>query len=397
MKKYLLLFFSCLFAITLSSCEAGRHAINCYLIEREHKSCLEKATSDEEKEACETRYQQAMDEENDRHENVVNAEKEIDNCEKYQTSVLMAWGYSGDEAEKIAKKLRKCSIDYNESFQNGKLIKVPYLSTRYPKTTDYSFDCDDCLNELFLNGCTDKEGIQVFSEALPKFGLSSSDANQAIKTYYDDGLYVDESNPYHLKNPADECLAHMRIGRDINVTKELLMKLDLLDEDEDDSDESDGGDDETPTNPNPTNPNPTNPDPTNPNNPVSDNPGGDDANGNYQSEANAISKIVISKYGFNKTELSLQQQQELDDIAAFLKKWPKAEITIIGHTCNIGSQKNNQYVGELRAIEAKNYLIGKGISELRIQTESRDFSDPVVDNDNEEHRKQNRRVTFVVK
>lgn len=387
MKKNLLLIFSCIFAITLSSCEATRHFINNLNIEREHKNCLENAKSDAEREACDSRYEQAKEEENDRHENAVNAEKEIDNCEKYQKYVLMAWGYSEAESKEIAKKMRKCSIDYNTEYKNGQYIKIPYLSSRIPKNDNYSFDCDDAIKELLLNRCTDKEGTQVFAEALPSFGLSISDADQAIKTYYDDGLYVNNDNPYHLNSPVDQCLANVRIGRNIKVTKKLLIDLGLLDEDEDDDsnndDDSDGNNDDDGDDSNQPSPNPTN-------------PGTGDYDNNYQIESSVISNLTISQYSIGEVELSLQQQQELDAVVDFMKKWPKAKITIVGHTCNIGTQKANQNVGERRAKEAKYYLIIKGIEGLRIQTESRDYSYPVTDNDSEEHRKQNRRVTFEV-
>ena len=116
--------------------------------------------------------------------------------------------------------------------------------------------------------------------------------------------------------------------------------------------------------------------------------------------ANAITAItgtVLNSYEINDVELSDAQKEDLNQVAAKLNKYEDLQIILLGHTCNIGSQKVNQDIGEGRAKAAKNYLISKGVSENRIQIESRDFSEPVVDNDNENHRKQNRRVTFIVK
>ena len=111
----------------------------------------------------------------------------------------------------------------------------------------------------------------------------------------------------------------------------------------------------------------------------------------------AISETVLSSYALNNVELSDVQKKDLNQVADKLNKYDDIQIIIIGHTCNIGTQKVNQNIGERRAKTAKNYLMSKGVSENRIQIESRDFSEPVAENDTEDHRKQNRRVTFIVK
>lgn len=111
----------------------------------------------------------------------------------------------------------------------------------------------------------------------------------------------------------------------------------------------------------------------------------------------AITETVLNSYTLNDVELSDVQKADLDQVADKLNKYEDIQIIIIGHTCNIGTQKVNQNIGKRRAEAAKNYLISKGVYENRIQIESRDYSEPVAENDTEEHRKQNRRVTFIVK
>lgn len=111
----------------------------------------------------------------------------------------------------------------------------------------------------------------------------------------------------------------------------------------------------------------------------------------------AISETVLNSYALNDVELSDVQKADLDQVANNLNKYEEIQITIFGHTCNIGSQKINQNIGKRRAEVAKTYLISKGVSENRIQIESRDYAEPVAENDTEDHRKQNRRVTFIVK
>lgn len=110
----------------------------------------------------------------------------------------------------------------------------------------------------------------------------------------------------------------------------------------------------------------------------------------------AITETVLSGYTINDVELSDVQKVNLDQVADNMNKFEDMCILISGHTCNLGIQKVNQNIGKQRAEAAKNYLIAKGISQERIQIESRDSQEPIVENDTEEHRKQNRRVTFKV-
>lgn len=113
--------------------------------------------------------------------------------------------------------------------------------------------------------------------------------------------------------------------------------------------------------------------------------------------AKAITGTVLNSYALNNVELSDAQKTYLNQVADKLNKYEDIQIVIFGHTCNVGTQRANHNIGERRAKAAKNYLVSKGVSENRIQIESRDFSEPVVENDTEDHRKQNRRVTFIVK
>lgn len=340
------------------------------VINKQYKDCLAATQTEEDKAECERRHDDAMEEENDKWSNIQAVLAEIKSCQECQISILKNWGYSEKEAKKAAYELAE-----------------------HRNTESYSFDCSDAFSELLKKDFSDKIGAQVFAEALPKFGLSSDKANEAIKAYYDNDLYINNKIHYNSKNAVDNCLVPAKIGNEIRVTKELLIELGLLDDDEGDDDNDDNNDDNDDGDNNQPQPNPVTPQPTTP---MPTNPAPVETYDTYQAEVAAISKMAISEYRLNDVELSSSQQQELDAVADFLRKWPKAKITIVGHTCNIGTHKANQGVGERRAKEAQAYLMRKGIEGLRIQTESRDYSNPVVDNDSEEHRRHNRRITFEV-
>ena len=75
---------------------------------------------------------------------------------------------------------------------------------------------------------------------------------------------------------------------------------------------------------------------------------------------------------------------------------PDTDITVLGHTDNVGSAEANQKVSDNRANAVSNYLQNKGIAKSRIVAEGHSFNDPVADNSTAEGRAQNRRVEIYI-
>jgi OmpA-OmpF porin, OOP family len=71
-------------------------------------------------------------------------------------------------------------------------------------------------------------------------------------------------------------------------------------------------------------------------------------------------------------------------------------VLIMGHTCNIGSDRYNQDLSEKRAAAVKDYLVGTGIDAGRLRSKGYGESRPAVPNDSEAGREQNRRVELKV-
>lgn len=111
---------------------------------------------------------------------------------------------------------------------------------------------------------------------------------------------------------------------------------------------------------------------------------------------NKIEETVVDLYKFDGYELSQEQKTELDEVAQLLNDNKELQITIYGHTCDIGSDKANYSVGQRRAESAKAYLVEKGIEVSRIKTESLGASKPLLPNDNKQNRQMNRRISFKV-
>jgi outer membrane protein OmpA-like peptidoglycan-associated protein len=87
---------------------------------------------------------------------------------------------------------------------------------------------------------------------------------------------------------------------------------------------------------------------------------------------------------------------ELDELIKILTNKPLIEIEIQGHTDNQGDEQMNMSLSEERARVVKDYLVKNGISESRIISKGYGSSRPLASNDDEETRKLNRRVNFVI-
>lgn len=108
--------------------------------------------------------------------------------------------------------------------------------------------------------------------------------------------------------------------------------------------------------------------------------------------------IIIEDLLFKtgKNELDKRSFRLLDQMVDFMSHNNTIRVEIAGHTDSDGSENFNQKLSEGRAQSAVNYLISKGISELRLVAKGYGESVPLEDNDSEEHKSQNRRVELKI-
>ncbi|MFA6200745.1 MAG: OmpA family protein [Bacteroidales bacterium] len=71
-------------------------------------------------------------------------------------------------------------------------------------------------------------------------------------------------------------------------------------------------------------------------------------------------------FGFNKAVLDAQSKDILERFVIFLKNNPDTKVTCIGHADMVGSNEVNQTISRARAMNAKDYLVSKGIAKDRI-------------------------------
>ncbi len=87
---------------------------------------------------------------------------------------------------------------------------------------------------------------------------------------------------------------------------------------------------------------------------------------------------------------------DLDKIVDYLNKNSNLRIEISGHSDNTGSEPINQKLSAERAKAVADYLIKKHVDRQSIITAGYGSTKPLVPNDTEEHKQQNRRVEFVL-
>lgn len=79
-----------------------------------------------------------------------------------------------------------------------------------------------------------------------------------------------------------------------------------------------------------------------------------------------------------------------------MKRNPSVRIKIGGHTDDTGDPATKKQLSLNRANEVKNWLLAKGVNNLRVSTAGYGMSKPIAPNTSEEGRQLNRRVEFEV-
>ncbi|MBO4416596.1 MAG: OmpA family protein [Bacteroidales bacterium] len=101
-------------------------------------------------------------------------------------------------------------------------------------------------------------------------------------------------------------------------------------------------------------------------------------------------------FAFNKSNLSDAAKKSLKEFADSMADMPDTDITIWGHTDNIGTAEANESVSQKRANAVKDFLVAQGIAADRMIAEGKSYNMPVASNDTDEGRAQNRRVEVYI-
>ncbi len=113
----------------------------------------------------------------------------------------------------------------------------------------------------------------------------------------------------------------------------------------------------------------------------------------------AVDKKHVLKnvhFEFDKFRLDKNAKNELSDILDLMQRNPELKITIHGHTDDQGGQEYNQELSENRAKEIALHLKIMGLDSSKISWQGHGNKKPIVKNNTEEGRRQNRRAEFVL-
>jgi flagellar motor protein MotB len=105
-------------------------------------------------------------------------------------------------------------------------------------------------------------------------------------------------------------------------------------------------------------------------------------------------KLILSNvfYEFDSSRIKVESYPELNKLIKLLSDNKNVKIEIGGYTDSIGKESYNKDLSEKRAKSVKDYLVSKGISDVRITCRGYGSASPVGSNITDEGRKQNRRT-----
>ncbi len=97
-----------------------------------------------------------------------------------------------------------------------------------------------------------------------------------------------------------------------------------------------------------------------------------------------------------KSDLRGGTPDNLDRLAAFLKRYDTRTALVEGHTDNVGTESSNQSLSQRRASSVQSYLVNRGVNSSRISASGMGENSPIASNDTDTGRQQNRRVEVII-
>mgnify|MGYP000910303653 FL=1 len=118
-------------------------------------------------------------------------------------------------------------------------------------------------------------------------------------------------------------------------------------------------------------------------------------------DANNLQAIKVTfnsgiLFSTGKSTLSESSKAALTKFAASLKENLETDVTIYGHTDNIGSRDINLKLSNERAFTVASFLNANGVNTSRMKTEGKAFDEPIADNASIDGRSKNRRVEIFI-
>jgi len=115
-----------------------------------------------------------------------------------------------------------------------------------------------------------------------------------------------------------------------------------------------------------------------------------------QTERGIVLTIGDVLFATGKADLSPNANKSAEKLADFLKKHPKRDVLIEGHTDSVGKDDYNLVLSRKRADSVKYKLMADGVEADRITTVGYGKKFPLASNDTKAGKAQNRRVEVII-
>ncbi len=113
-------------------------------------------------------------------------------------------------------------------------------------------------------------------------------------------------------------------------------------------------------------------------------------------EKSITTKVLYANFGSKDFKPDNTLKAYTIELKGYLERNPEKNVTVIGHTDDVGSAETNLFFGNQRAANVKNYFISQGIDSKKIKSSSKGETDPIASNVNEAGRAKNRRIEINV-
>jgi len=101
------------------------------------------------------------------------------------------------------------------------------------------------------------------------------------------------------------------------------------------------------------------------------------------------------QFAYDKAEILPASFALMDELAKVMQENPQVQkVSIEGHASDEGEDKHNLLLSKARAEAVRAYLVSKGVSTERLTSTGYGETRPLVSNDTDAGREQNRRVEF---
>jgi outer membrane protein OmpA-like peptidoglycan-associated protein len=118
----------------------------------------------------------------------------------------------------------------------------------------------------------------------------------------------------------------------------------------------------------------------------------------YRDARGTILSMSDILFESGKADLKQELKENLAEIAAILKNLlTESNITVEGHTDNVGKAETNKKLSEQRASGVMQYLVDRGVDKKRLKSVGYGLTKPIADNSTKEGQAKNRRVELVIK